>query len=256
MQAHDSAGYGSDLRTVQIALPLEAGSGFSLREASTPISERGWQREITPITPAKLREGDRVRVLNSHIKDDIGRQGTVGKPTNKVENRVRVLLDGDLLRRSFKPECLALLEEVTPITPDVVVDGVSSTNSGLYLPVGDRESKDKPVQLPTNAAKSVMGVEDRLAQLEAERSWIMAEGAVAQKGVWIEGFTTVRQRKSGKRVRYEYFHLCTWNSKEKCEQKRHLGSAKDSRYLQAREAIWRRDRLEAIDGAIERLKGR
>jgi hypothetical protein len=53
---------------------------------------------------------------------------------------------------------------------------------------------------------------------------------------------------------YEYFHLCTWDGKEKREQKRHLGSAKDLRYLQAKEAIWRRDRLEAIDGAIERLR--
>jgi hypothetical protein len=122
-------------------------------------------------------------------------------------------------------------------------------------PALDGRELDNPLQLPTDTAKSVMGVEARLAQLEAERSRIMAEGAIAQKGVWIEGFTTVRQRKSGKKVRYEYFHLCTWNSQEKREQKRHLGSAKDSRYLQAREAIWRRDRLEAIDEAIAILKG-
>ncbi len=81
----------------------------------------------------------------------------------------------------------------------------------------------------------------------------MAE-PIAQKGVWIEGFTTVRQRKSGKQVRYKYFHLCTWDSKEKREQKRHLGSAKDSRYLQAREAIWRRDRLEVLEKQIKRLE--
>ena len=123
-------------------------------------------------------------------------------------------------------------------------------------PAPDGRELDHPLPLPTNTVKSVMGVEARLAQLEAERSRIMAEGAIARKGVWIEGFTTVRQRKSGKQVRYEYFHLCTWDSKEKREQKRHLGSAKDSRYLQAREAIWRRDRLEAIDEAIARLKGR
>ncbi len=121
-------------------------------------------------------------------------------------------------------------------------------------PAPDGRELDKPLQLPGDTAKSVMGVAARLAQLEAERQRLLAEGAVAQKGVWIEGFTTVRQRKSGRQVRYEYFHLCTWNPQEKREQKRHLGSAKDARYLQAREAIWQRDELEVIDEAIERLK--
>jgi hypothetical protein len=128
--------------------------------------------------------------------------------------------------------------KVTPITP---------APNGREL--------NNPLHLPTDTVKSVMGADAQLAQLEAERSRIMA-GAIAQKGVWIEAFTTIRQRKSGKQVRYEYFHLCTWDAKEKREQKRHLGSAKDSRYLQAQEAIWRRDRLEAIDRAIARLKER
>jgi hypothetical protein len=157
------------------------------------------------------------------------------------------LLDTDSLRRLFKPECLVLLEGITPITPDLVV--------------GDRESSFDSLQLPTNVIESVMGVVARLAQLKAERSRIMAEGAlacvvepIAQKGVWIEGFTTIHQRKSGKQVSYEYFHLCTWNPLEKREQKRHLGSAKDSRYLQAKEAISRRNRLEPIDRQIERLQ--
>ncbi len=235
MQARESAGYASDLRALQIALPLEAGNGGSLPGASTPISERSRQREITPITPAKLEEDDRVLVLNFHIKEEIGRLGTVGKPTKEVKDRVRVLLDGDCLYRLFETECL--VKVFTPITP-----------------APDGRELDHPLQLPTDTVKSVMGVEARLAQLEAERSRIMAEGAIAQKGVWIEGFTTVRKRKSGKQVRYEYFHLCSWDPKEKREQKRHLGSAKDSRYLQAREAIWRRDRLEAIDEAIEQLE--
>jgi hypothetical protein len=220
---------------LQIALPLDVGSGVALREVPIPICDRSRLREITPITPPKLEEGDRVRVLNSHIKEEIGRLGTIGKPTKEVKDRVRVLLDGDCLYRLYEPECL--VKVFTPITP-----------------APDSLELDKPAQLPTDTAKSVMGVEARLAQLEAERSRIMAEGAIAQKGVWIEGFTTVRQRKSGKQVRYEYFHLCTWDAKEKREQKRHLGSAKDSRYLQAREAIWRRDRLAAIDKQIEMLK--
>ena len=51
----------------------------------------------------------------------------------------------------------------TPITP--ALDGRELYN---------------PLQLPTDTAKSVMGVEARLAQLEAERSRIMAEGAIAE----------------------------------------------------------------------------
>ncbi|NJL42517.1 MAG: hypothetical protein HC935_02200 [Pseudanabaena sp. SU_2_4] len=165
MQACDFATYGRDCRAFQIALPLEAAP------------------KITPITPVAFEEGERVRVINSHIKEEIGKLGTIGKPTKEVKDRVRVLLDGDYLYRLFGPECL--VKVFTPITP--VLDGCEL---------------DNPLQLPTDTVKSVMGVEVRLAQLEAERSRIMAEGAIAQKGVWIEGFTTVRQRKSGKQVRY------------------------------------------------------
>jgi hypothetical protein len=100
--------------------------------------------------------------------------------------------DSAVYRRSGQVVQIALPLEAapkfTPITP--VLDGCEL---------------DSPLQLPTDTVKSVMGVEARLAQLEAERSRIVAEGAVAQKGVWIEGFTTVRHRKSGKQVRYEYF---------------------------------------------------
>jgi hypothetical protein len=134
MQAREPVGYGSDWlaigdipRTaIQIALPLEAVNNVSLQEVSSPIASRRHSEQdrdrqqqptqkITPITPDGFEEGDRVRVVNSPIKEEIGRCGTVGKPTQEVKNRVRVLLDGDCLYRLFGPECLVKLPDV--VTP-------------------------------------------------------------------------------------------------------------------------------------------